>query len=411
MSFRRFLSDNARFLGAGALLSFGSSFGQTFFISVFAGVLMDELSLSHGAWGGIYALGTTLSAAVMVWAGTLADRYRVRQIAWVVIPCLALACLAMAAVPNGVLLVPVIFALRLFGQGMMSHLAITAMARWFVAARGRALSLSALGFAFGQAVLPLAIVVMMSLMDWRWIWVIAAAVLVLGVPVLARLLRTERTPQSTAEDSETLGMEGRHWTRRQAMRHWLFWASVPMVLGPSAFGTALFFQKVHLAEVKGWDLAHFVALFPVFTIVGFAMTFLSGWAIDRIGIARVASVFLLPWALGFAVMSQAETLAGAAVAMMIIGAGTGFQATVPAAYWAGFYGTRHIGAIKSLAMAIMVLGSALGPGISGALIDLGIDFPQQMVAIAVYFLAAAALIAWGIQRAVPLLDASAPAAA
>lgn len=254
MSFRRFLHDNAQFLSAGALMSFGSSFGQTYFISVFAGVLMAELNLSHGTWGGIYALGTTLSAAVMVWAGTLADRYRVRQIAWVVIPCLALACLAMAAVPNALVLVPVIFALRLFGQGMMSHLAVTAMARWFVAARGRALSISALGFALGQALLPLIVVVMMSAMNWRLVWVVAAGVLLLGLPILARLLKAERTPQSAAENNEVLGMDGHHWTRRQMLRHWLFWAAVPMVVGPPAFGTALFFQKVHLAEVKGGSL-------------------------------------------------------------------------------------------------------------------------------------------------------------
>ena len=49
MSFARFLRDNAPFLSVGVLLTFVSSFGQTFFISVFAGEIRAEFGLSHGA--------------------------------------------------------------------------------------------------------------------------------------------------------------------------------------------------------------------------------------------------------------------------------------------------------------------------------------------------------------------------
>lgn len=148
-----------------------------------------------------------------------------------------------------------------------------------------------------------------------------------------------------------------------------------------------------------------MALFPLFTTVGFTVTMLSGVAIDRFGAGRMAQVYMLPWIAGFALLSQAQSLGGAAVAMAVLGLGSGMQSTVPASYWAHFYGTRHIGAIKSLAVALMVLGSALGPGITGALIDLGIDFPQQMIAITLFFAFAAVLIGFGVQRATPLLRA------
>ena len=59
----RFIIDNARWLGAGVLLAFLSSFGQTYFISVFAGEIRTAFGLSNGQWGGIYTLGTTASAA------------------------------------------------------------------------------------------------------------------------------------------------------------------------------------------------------------------------------------------------------------------------------------------------------------------------------------------------------------
>ena len=71
--------------------------------------------------------------------------------------------------------------------------------------------------------------------------------------------------------------------------------------------------------------------------------------------------------------------------------------------WAEYYGTRYIGSIKSVAAALMVFGSAIGPGVSGALIDLGITFPEQMLPISIYYAVAAALAAFGIHRYQPTL--------
>ena len=65
----KFLHDNARWLFAGILLTFLSSFGQTFFIAQFASHIQSEFALSHGSWGGIYAAGKTASAIVIVLQG------------------------------------------------------------------------------------------------------------------------------------------------------------------------------------------------------------------------------------------------------------------------------------------------------------------------------------------------------
>ncbi len=161
------LVRNAPWLASGALLTLLSSFGQTIVISVFAADIQAEFSLSHGAWGGIYALGTTTSAVVMVWAGGLTDKFRVRALGPVVLLMLAMSCLLMAFNPFVWLLPVVIFALRLCGQGMTSHIAVVAMARWFDAERGRALSIAALGFSVGEAVLPIVFVVLLGFLDCR----------------------------------------------------------------------------------------------------------------------------------------------------------------------------------------------------------------------------------------------------
>ncbi|WP_099825026.1 MFS transporter [Oceaniglobus indicus] len=401
MEFVRFIRDNAPFLAAGVLLSFTSSYGQTFFISLFAGEIRGEFGISNGEWGLIYTVGTTMSAVAMIWAGLLTDRFRVRHLSVAVCCLLALSCVAMASVQGAALLAVVIFALRFTGQGMLSQLSIVAMARWFQATRGRALSVSSMGFATGQAILPIIFVALLSVVDWRLLWVLAAGLVLLAIPVLYRLLRAERTPQSIAQSSDATGMGDHHWTRREMLHHWLFWAMIPLLLGPPAWGTALFFHQVHLTELKGWALVDFVALLPLFTATSVFTIFASGVLVDRFGTPRLMQLYLLPFACAFVILSNAETLVGAAAGMMTFGIATGAQVTIPAAFWAEFYGTRHIGAIKAMAAAVMVFGSAVGPGITGALIDFGYDFPSQMIAIAVYFLAGGAVATFAIQKARP----------
>lgn len=403
MTILAFLRDNAPWLSAGVLLTFISSFGQTFFISIFAGEIMETFQISHGQWGGIYTLGTTASAIVMVWAGGLTDRFRVRALGGAVLLMLTGACLSMALNPVWWALPLVIFALRFTGQGMVSHIAVIAMGRWFVATRGKALSVATLGFALGEALLPLIFVSLMLVYDWRMLWVVAAVIALAGIPILLMLLRQERTPQSMAEFNQALGMSARHWTRNETFRHWLFWFMVPSLLGPSAFNTAFFFHQVHFAEIKGMAHVELVAMFPIFTLISIGAMILSGWALDKVGTARLMPWYQLPMVAAFLIFAFAEGYAQILLGMFFLALTTGANTTLPTAFWAEFFGTRHLGSIKAMAAAVMVLGSAIGPGITGLGIDLGLGLEAQFVIIAGYFGFASAMMAIGIARARPAL--------
>ena len=380
-------------------MSLMSSFGQTFFISIFAGEIRETFDLSHGAWGGIYTLGTAASAAVMVWAGGLTDRYRSRSLGIGVLLLLACACLFMALNVWAWLLPLAIFALRFCGQGMMSHIAVVSMSRWFVATRGRALSVAGLGYALGEAVLPLGFVALLLVVDWRWLWVIAAIACLGMIPILTGLLLEERTPQSHAQQDSSVGMQNRHWKRQEVLRHPLFWFMIPALLGPSAFGTAFFFQQVYFADLKGFAHIELVAMFPFFTMAGVGMMLLSGWLLDRLGTPRLMPVYQLPMVAAFVIFAQGQSLFSIFVGLLVMAMTTGSNATIPNAFWAEFYGTRYLGSIKAMAAAVMVLGSALGPGITGLLIDLGIGLEDQYIGVSMYFAIATLCMAIGISRA------------
>jgi len=186
--------------------------------------------------------------------------------------------------------------------------------------------------------------------------------------LLLLLLRRERTPQSLATSEQSTGMQARQWTRGEALRHRLFWFMVPALLGPPAFNTAFFFQQVHYAEVKGWAHLDLVALFPVYTAISVGAMIVSGWLLDKLGTARLMPFYQVPMVAAFVFFAYATSPASALFGFFFLALSTGANMTLPNAFWAEFYGTAHLGSIKAMAAAVMVLGSALGPGLMNALI-------------------------------------------
>ncbi|MGI9523656.1 MAG: MFS transporter [Hyphomicrobiaceae bacterium] len=395
-----FAKANARWLTAGILLTWSSSFGQTYFISLSAGDIREAFALSDGEFGAIYTAGTVLSAVTLVQVGWLADRLRVRTLAAYVMAPFVVMCIAMAVIHHWFLLIAVVAGLRFCGQGMMSHLALTAMGRWFRAQRGRAVAICSLGFAFGEALLPIIFVSVSAVVGWRGGWLLAAATLALfSLPLLMRLLRRERTPLAMAPSNHSSGMGGRHWRRKDALGHWLFWSLMPGIMAPSFLVTALVFHQVHLTETKGWSLASYVALYPIYSVVVIAANMVAGVFIDKFGAARLLPLYLPPMAIGFALYGYYSSYWLAPVALTAIGLSQGAGQALLGSIWPEYYGTRHLGAIRSLVVAFTVAASAIGPGITGWLIDKGIGFEHQCVYMSAYLIGVTLMFLWVARNA------------
>ena len=385
MNSDRFLRDNATWLGAGILLTFSSSVGQTFFIALFAEPLREKFSLSNGDWGGLYTIATFFSAASLLVIGRVADVVRVRTLAMMIYGGLIVLAVAMANVNSVIMLGVIIYGLRLCGQGMMTHIAITAMARWFARRRGRAVAIAGLGVSLGEGFIPVVAVSVIGLIGWQDTWLAAAVVLgVILAPTVFFMLRHERKPGVDDADHSNAGMQSRHWSRGQVLQHWFFWALIPGMMIPSFTVTAVFFHQAYIVADKGWLLSDYVLTFPVFSGCVLLFSFISGLAIDRFGCLRILPVYLLPMSGGLIVLGLAGPVSYAYFYMGLMGATSGIASTLLGTLRAEMYGTRNLGAIRSLAIAVMVLGTALGPGVMGALIDWGISVETQMFWMAAY---------------------------
>lgn len=388
-----------QWIAGGYALSLSTLPGQTIFIAQFNTSLRETFGLTHGAFGGVYTLGTMASAICLVFAGALADRIEARKLAVAVLAGLAATALLMASLGHVVVLVAAIAGLRFFGQGMLSHVAMTMMSRWFNRFRGRALSFAGLGFTTGEAILPLTLTLAIASFGWRQVWVGTAVVLlVISAPLIwflfhdppdgkRALARGAVNPDATP----SAGPTGKQWTRGKVLRDGLFYLVVCGTMAPPAIGTLFIFHQAHLAEIKGWDLTVFTAFFPVMAVSVVTASIVAGFLVDRFGAWQLMPGLLLPLGAGCLVLATLTPVWVIPLFMLLFGGTTGLMAPVLGALWAEIYGTAHLGAVRALGTAALVSASAIGPGLAGLLIDLGVDLDVQGFAYALVCLGGAAV--------------------
>ncbi len=380
-------------LGVGLLLAFSSSFGQTYFLSIFGGVWREAFDLSHGAFGALYAAATLLSAASLLVLGKVVDHAPASRIAMALLGLTALAALWMSSAASVFALAVGLFAMRVLGQGLLSHLAMTTTAKWFDSARGRALGVAMLGFPIGEAMLPIIAVAVTVAFGWRatWIGVAAIASLALAPAVFLLAQRAEATmaPAVDREDSAAREETPASWRRRDALRDWRFYALAPGLLATPFMITSVLFHQAHLVDVKGWTLSAFAALFPLYAAFSTAAGLLCGRIVDAVGTPRVLPFFLLPLAAGLLCVSRSDVYGAGAFFMASMGTTAGAATIVYTSVWSEMYGSAHLGAIRAVAVSAMVFSSAVGPALVGGALDAGLSLNTQMAAMS----AAAAICA------------------
>lgn len=373
---------------AAFLMTMSSAFGQTNFIAIFLPSLKAELSLSDGGVGALYTMGTLASACLLAWAGKVADLFPIRWLAVAVLAGLAMTCLAMASVPASWLLLPILFGLRFFGQGALGHLAVTGVGRWYVRRRGKMMAIAVLGFAASDAVMPVSAVTLSLAIGWRQTWVAAAGLLCLvSIPLVLALLRGEPRHDVPPPDHDGTEVAKRHWTRAEVLRRPEFFGILSGIVVPSFVMTGIFFQQANLVAEKGWTLAWFAGWFSAYAGVSVCSTLATGLLVDRFDTTRLLPLFLLPMCAGVLVLALSTSPLAVPAFMILAALTAGSSSTLIGTLWAELFGTRHLGAIRSVAFAAQVVASALAPGLLGILLDLGVRLEEQCLGLAIYSLA------------------------
>ena len=79
------LSLNKKVIIFGFIFTFFSSFGQSFFLGLFNAPIRNELGITHGQFGSIYASATICSSLLLIWVGKKIDDYRILNYSFFVV--------------------------------------------------------------------------------------------------------------------------------------------------------------------------------------------------------------------------------------------------------------------------------------------------------------------------------------
>lgn len=405
LEYVRFINEHRRFLGFGMLLVGLSGVGQTFLISLFGGHLRDAFGLSNAGFGLIYSAATLCSAVTLIWVGRLVDVVDLRRMTVIVLLGGAVGCLLLAGTQGMVTLVVAFFVLRLSGQGLMTHVAQTSMARYFEAGRGKAISIAMAGLPLSEGIAPVAMVAGAAALGWRTTWIVAAVMLAgIALPLALALLRGhDQRHAEYLRRREHRAREQVHQDKgpRHMLRHPLFHMLLPAVMAPPFIITALFIHQVPLAESQGWTLQWLATSFAGFAATHLLALVATGPLVDRMGARRLVPVFLAPLILALTLLSLAHGDWVAPVYLALAGISAGAAGTIMGALWAELYGTRYLGSIRALVQGIMVTSTALAPALAGALLDAGLPLSGLTTLFALIAVAASALAASGIAWARP----------
>jgi len=371
MDYILFFKDNKRFITFGIMMTFFSSFGQTFLISLYVPNLIAMLGLSNAMFGGLYAGATIFGALSLMYFGRMIDTVSLRKFSVVTAVILLVSCLVIAFSGNLAGVAIGLFGLRFAGQGLLGHIALTSMSRYYEENRGKALSLSVLGFSIGEAIFPVTIGFVIGLYDWRTALIFSAVLIgIILIPLIYWLL--SKVPDKIENKNDEQDTQKFSYIEILSKRRFYI-ITINTIMLPFMLTGLLFYQLI-LAEQKGWTLEWMATCFIGFAVARTLGSIAVGPLVDRFSGVQLFPLYLIPFVAGVSLLVFFSHPYIAMIYLSLAGFAMGLSQSIKGAVLAEVYGTRYIGTIRSMYTAIGVLSTALSPVLIGWMLDAGWRF-------------------------------------
>lgn len=374
MQWLQVLSKQWRFLLFGLIFTVSSSLGQTFFISLFIPSITSDYNLTTTDFANYYALITLGSAMLLPVIGRWIDKIDLLAYAGGV--CLTmLAATGLIYLDFGALgLIVSILLIRLCGQGLMSHTALTSLARYFSQQRGKILALVSMGHPISESFMPILGLSLIQAWGWRSTYLFFGSIVALVLFPLAVLLVKNRPgfrklpplPEKTSETSDSQDPKADKLPLFPAL------AIVPSFVAVPMLATALIFHQSTMAEHYGLELATFAQAFMFFALFQILCTFLTGSLIDRFGAQKVYPIHLVSLSITLIYLNGLSEAQDVYIYLAMLGASAGLGSTTKTALVAELVPPHILGRTKSMATSVMVLSTAVGPALLSNSLDLGL---------------------------------------
>ena len=370
----------------GFIFTFFSSFGQSFFLGLFNSSIRNELSITHGQFGSIYASATLLSSFLLIWVGKKIDDINISKFALFVILLMSFSSFFFSKISSIAFLFVAIFLMRFAGQGMMSHTATTTISRYFTKSRGKALSTGWFGLSTAEFILPVLIVYLLAIYNWKNIWITISIIVIIFLPLASYLLvrNLNFDSRETQEDENSLEDKIKDWKRIEVIKDFRFYIICANMLAMPWIATGTFVYQSFILESKNWGPFIIAQSFMVYSILSVITLFLSGFLIDKFTSRKLLIFMNIPLLLSVIVIIFFNHPITAFVFLGLIGVSNGFANVLGSSTWAEIYGVKYIGSIKALTTALMVFATAFGTALFGILIDQGFSIEQIAIISSIY---------------------------
>ena len=367
------LSLNKKVIIFGFIFTFFSSFGQSFFLGLFNAPIRNELGITHGQFGSIYASATICSSLLLIWVGKKIDDYRILNYSFFVVILLFASTLFFSFINSVYFLAVAIFLMRLSGQGLMSHASTTTISRFFGKSRGKALSTIWFGLSTAEFILPVLITYFFLIYSWRTVWQGIAILIILLLPfvILNTIKSVNLDSRETDSNSKLKKIKIKSWRRRDVIKDYRFYIVSLNMLAMPWIATGIFVYQSFITESKMWALYTIPKAFMIYSTTSIATLFISGFLVDKFTGRKLILYMNLPLLLAMFTLFNFNHEIFAYVFLGLIGVSNGLANILGSSTWAEIYGVKYIGSIKALTTAFMVFSTAFGTAIFGLLIDNG----------------------------------------
>ena len=364
------LSLNKKIIIFGFIFTFFSSFGQSFFLGLFNAPIRNELGITHGQFGNIYATATIISSLLFIWAGKKIDDFRLLNYSFIVIILLFFSTLFFSFINNVYFLAIGIFLMRFSGQGLMSHTSSTAISRFFEKSRGRALSTIWFGLSAAEFILPILVIYFLSIYSWKSVWQGISVMVILILPLVINFTIKKINFESRENDSQkNIISKIKNWKRNEVLKDFRFYIISSNMLAMPWIFTGMAVYQSFISDSKLWDAYTIPKAFMVYSITSIITLFSSGYLVDKFTSRKLIPIMNIPLLLAMVILFYSKQEISAYFFLGLIGISNGFGNILGSSTWAEIYGVKYIGSIKALTTAFMVFSTALGTAIFGILID------------------------------------------
>ena len=360
----------------GFIFTFFSSFGQSFFLGLFNESIRNELDITHGQFGSIYASATLLSSIILIWVGKKIDDFDVLKFSFFVISLLAISTFTFSKINSVAFLFVAILLMRFSGQGMMSHTASTTISRYFTNTRGKALSTGWFGLSTAEFLMPVTIIYALTIMDWRNIWIIISVAIILFLPLVSYFLVKEVKLSSRENDTEVAKENIKQWKRSEVIKDYRFIIIALNMLAMPWIATGIFVYQSFILSAKNWGEYTIAQSFMVYSIASVLTLFVAGFLIDKFTSRKLLIYMNIPFLISLLILIYFKSPVSSFFFLGLIGVSNGFANVLGSSTWAELYGVKFIGSIKALTTALMVFSTAFGTALFGLMIDFDFSIEQ-----------------------------------